>query len=227
MARGKVKRKKRKLNLKKVFFCFAFLFLFGLLIKVIVNLPVKNIYIYNNEILTDQKVIEIAKLENYPSAIRNFSFLIKSRLEKHKYIKSADVSKKWLTEVHIEIEENYPLFINRLSNKTVLFDGIEEAETFSVPTLINIIPDTKYGKFLEKMRLLDKEILSRISEIEYDPNEVESDRFLLYMNDGNYVYLTLDKFTSINSYLDIVKSLENKKGILHLDYGNHFTIIDN
>ena len=47
------------------------------------------------------------------------------------------------------------------------------------------------------------------------------------MNDGNYVYITLDKFSNINSYVDIIKNFENKKGILYLDYGNHFTIIDN
>ena len=89
------------------------------------------------------------------------------------------------------------------------------------------MPDTKYNLLIDKMRLVDRDILFRISEIEYSPNEVEGNRFLLYMNDGNYVYITLDKFSNINSYVDIIKNFENKKGILHLDYGNHFTIIDN
>ena len=227
MAKRNVKRKKRRLNFRKVFFSFAFLFLFISLIKIIINMPIKNIYIYNNQLLTDQEIIELAKIENYPSTLKNLSILIKSRLEKNKYIGEVNVSKKGLTEIHIKVMENYPIFINRITNKTILLDGTEVDEKFSIPTLINIVPDTKYDIFLEKMKLLDREILYRISEIEYSPNDVESNRFLFYMNDGNYVYLVLDKFDSINSYVDIIKNFENKKGILYLDYGNHFKIIDN
>ena len=223
----KVTRKKRKLNIKRTLFSLVVLFLFGMVIKWVIGIPIKNIYIYNNQLLSDQEIIELAKIETYPSTFKNLSFMIESRLKENKYIKDVKVTKKKLTEVHIEVFENYPLFINRLTNKTVLLDGTTVDEVFPVPTLINIVPDTKYQVLMEKMALLDRRILSRISEIEYAPNEVESNRFLFYMNDGNYVYLTLEKFPSINSYVDIIKNFENKKGILYLDYGNHFTIIDN
>ena len=223
----KVTRKKRKLNIKRTLFSLVVLFLFGMVIKWVIGIPIKNIYIYNNQLLSDQEIIELAKIETYPSTFKTLSFMIESRLKENKYIKDVKVTKKKLTEVHIEVFENYPLFINRLTNKTVLLDGTTVDEVFPVPTLINIVPDTKYQVLMEKMALLDRKILSRISEIEYAPNEVESNRFLFYMNDGNYVYLTLEKFPSINSYVDIIKNFENKKGILYLDYGNHFTIIDN
>jgi len=219
-------RKKRKFNVKKTFFCLVFLFLFSSLIVIIINIPIKNIYIYNNQLLTDQEIIELAKIENYPPTIKNPGFLIKRRLLKNKYCKEVKVIKKGFTEVHIEIKENYPLFINRISNKTILLDGKEDSQLFSVPTLINVVPNTKYKVFIEKMGTLNRDVLVRISEIEYNPNDIESNRFLLYMNDGNYVYLTLNKFSKINNYLDIIKNFENKKGILHLDYGNHFTIMD-
>ena len=45
---------------------------------------------------------------------------------------------------------------------------------------------------------------------------------MLYMVDGNYVYITLTKFDSINYYNEIYPTLEGKKGILYLDSGNHF-----
>ena len=72
---------------------------------------------------------------------------------------------------------------------------------------------------------IDKSILSLISEIEYIPNEFDEDRFLLYMNDGNAVYLTLTKFESINYYNEVLPQLEGHKGILYLDSGNHFQIM--
>ena len=65
-----------------------------------------------------------------------------------------------------------------------------------------------------------------MSEIEYSPNDVDEERFFILMNDGNYVYLTLNKFLSINKYTDMIKSFENKKGILYLDSGEYFDMFD-
>ena len=66
----------------------------------------------------------------------------------------------------------------------------------------------------------------KISEIKYDPNDIDKERFYLTMNDGNYVYLTLNKFNKINSYLEIVKSFNDTKGILYLDSGEYFEIFN-
>ena len=71
---------------------------------------------------------------------------------------------------------------------------------------------------------VDKDILGKISDIEYLPNEYDKDRFLLYMDDGNMVYVTLTKFDNINYYNDVLSQLEGHKGILYLDSGNHFEI---
>ena len=76
------------------------------------------------------------------------------------------------------------------------------------------------------MNRLDDDILGKISEIEYVPNDYDKDRFLLSMDDGNSVYLTLTKFEMINYYDDVLTQLEGKKGILYLDSGNHFKIME-
>ena len=46
------------------------------------------------------------------------------------------------------------------------------------------------------------------------------------MSDGNYVYLTLEKFEVIDNYVDIIKTFNNKKGILYLDSGEYFKIME-
>ena len=74
------------------------------------------------------------------------------------------------------------------------------------------------------MKNIDENILAKISDIEYVPNDLDKDRFLLYMDDGNMVYLTLTKFKMINYYNDVLEQLEDRKGILYLDNGNHFQI---
>ena len=56
-----------------------------------------------------------------------------------------------------------------------------------------------------------------MSEIKYDPNDVDDERFIITMNDGNYVYLTLHKFNKINHYLEtkeitgIITNINRKK----------------
>ena len=77
------------------------------------------------------------------------------------------------------------------------------------------------------MRKVKSEVLNKISEIVYAPDEVDDERILLTMTDGNYVYLTLKKFSVINDYNDIVKEFDNKKGILYLNSGGYFKIMEN
>ena len=105
-------------------------------------------------------------------------------------------------------------------------DGQEVDDKFMVPTLINYVPNIKYNELIDKMKNIENDVLIRISEIKYDPNEVDDSRFFLSMNDGNYVYINIGRFENINNYIDIIKKFDNKKGILYLDYGNSFTIIE-
>lgn len=222
-----VVRKKRRIKFKAV---FAFLLVLTLIIIIIMGIlsrPITNIYISGNKYLSDQEVIEIAKLSDYPSTLKNMALVIEKRLEKNNFVYKARVSKKKFTQVYIEIEENIPLFYNSSNNQTVMLNGIVLNENIECATLVNYVPDTIYSKFIEKMKIINYEILTRISEIKYDPNDVDSERFLFMMNDGNYVYLTLEKFDSVNNYISIIKNFESKKGILYLDSGEYFKILEN
>ena len=89
---------------------------------------------------------------------------------------------------------------------------------------MNYVPNTKYKSLIKQISKIDKDILGKVSEITYVPNEYDKDRFLLYIDDGNSVYLTLTKFKMLNYYNKVLTQLDGKKGILYLDSGNHFQI---
>lgn len=221
----KIVKKKRRINYKRVIVVLLLLYFVIYFIIQILKTPIKNIYVENNAFLSDQEIIDAAKVSNYPS-IFTLDMTIENNLKKDIYIKNAKVYKKNFTELHLVVEENYPLFINNNTSKTVLLNKMEVDRKFSVATLINYVPDTIYNTFVTKVGEVNKDILMRISEIEYRPNSVDEERFLLAMNDGNYVYLTLSKFTQINNYIDIIKSVGNKKGILYLDSGGYFELME-
>lgn len=218
------KVKVRKIKYGRLLLVLVILFLIFYLLNHLINFPIKNIFIYNNTNLKDQEIIELAKIENYPSIFSMTSSKIENNIKKNVFIKSVDVKKKKLKEVHIYIEENKVLFYNKTSNKTILENGKEIEGEYNGPVLLNYVPDTIYTLLIEKMKMIDNDILKRVSEIKYDPNNVDEERFLIYMNDGNYVYITLEKIENINDYIDIIKTFENKKGILYLDSGEYFQV---
>ncbi len=220
-------KKKVKIKYTRVFILLLILVVIILSLVFFINLKITNIYVdgdYN--ILKEQEIIDIASISDYPKTLNFSSSKIKKNLENNIYIKSAKVTKKYLTQVYITVEENYPLFFYKTDNKTILLDGSKVDKTFDVPTVINYIPNLKYQDFVEKMGLLDNNILERISEIKYDPSDYDDERFLLYMKDGNYVYINLYKFSNLNKYIEIIKNFGNKKGIVYLDSGNYFEIIE-
>ncbi len=214
------KKKKKKISIKKIIIFIIISFSIILFLYKLFTVRITNIYIKGNTLFTDQEIIDIAGLKNYPNSIKNNFYVIENRLNKNKYILSSYVYKKgFFNKVYIEIKENYPLFYDLLNEEVVLYNGKTTTDTFTVPTVINQIPDTIYDKFIEKIKDIDISILYKISEIKYEPNEVDQRRFLLIMNDGNYVYINLNTFKLLNKYYEIVDSFDNKKGILNLDSG--------
>lgn len=234
MAKKKVKQKKKQTPVKKkrkilygrIFLAIFLLAMIIVLIVVFVPKKIKNISVSGNQFLSDQEVIELAGLEDYPSTFTHFSFQIKQALEDDVFVKSATVSKSWLYDVHIAIEENRPLFYDTTKQKTILESGDEVDGSFDVPTLVNYTPDTIYSKLIQKMKDLDTDIIRRISEMQYDPNDVDPNRFLFTMDDGNYVYLTANQLSNINNYVTIISKFSGKKGILYLDSGEYFQVME-
>ena len=225
---GKKKIIKRKIKLVPVLLLLLIVFLIYLVIRGIVGFKIQNIYISNNQYLTDEYIIEKAKLKNYPSYVLNLSFLIKNRLESDDFIKSASVSKSFFGVISIKVEENKVMLYKEYDKKYILEDKTEVDSipySFSPTTIVNYIPDTIYNNFVNKYSKLNDDIRSKISEVKYDPSEYDESRFMLYMIDGNYVYVTLTKFDSLDYYNEIYPTLEGKKGILYLDSGNHFVEI--
>lgn len=222
-----MKKKKKKIKRKFIKFCLIILIFFciGIIAYYTIGKDIKNIYVLNNNILTDQEIIDISGLSNYPNFYTTSSSSIKKKIKRNILVKDVKVKKRLFNKIYIYIDEYEVLFYNQNTNKYVLENKTEvDLQNIVVPTLINYVPDTKYDIFVNKYILLDSLVKQKISEIKYDPNEIDEDRFFLYMNDGNYVYVTLTKMELLNKYNEAITKVEGKKGTLYLDSGNYFEI---
>ena len=222
-------KKKIKLKLLPIMIVIIALVILVLLGKYISLIPIKNIYLVGNQVLSDQQLIELAGIEDYPSFLLTSSKKMKKGIEKNPLIADVKIQKGFFGKVTITVKEHEILFRKQDNGKLVLDDQTEvddEDSAYSVSLLLNYVPSNKYDAFVSGMNKLKASVRTQISEITYDPNEQDKDRFLLYMTDGNYVYLTLTKFTQLNYYEDVLEKIGSQKGILYLDSGNHFQIME-
>ena len=229
MTKKKVKFrvKKRKLKIGRILLCLLVLCLFVILFYFIRKLPIKNIYIVGNNIVPENEILDLSGVKNYPSFIDTSNSRIIKNIKNNEYIKNVKVEKKLWGKIYIYVEEKKVLCI--YNNKLLLEDSSlldNIYNVYSYPTLISDITDV-YDKFVGKFSKVNNETLYQISEIEYIPNEVDNERFSLMMDDGNLVYITLNRITKINKYNSIYSSMDGKKGIIYLDSGDYVEIKEN
>ena len=91
------KKVKKKIKFKIVpilifLICLVVLY-FGL--SYLADTKIKNIYVYGNNLLTDQEVIELAKVEDYPSFYKTLSRTIKKNIKTNPIIKEVKIKKSF------------------------------------------------------------------------------------------------------------------------------------
>ena len=216
------KKKRKRIKFGRVFLAFIII---GIVIYIFINfvdIPIRSISVSGNKNLTEQEVIEIAKLEEYPSFFGTIILSVKQRLLKNPYIEKVSVSKGFLS-INIKIAESKVLYIDKSTNeKVTIKNKIKDDKILCVPYLINTVPKEKEERFLSAMYKINEDMLCQMSEIKYDPNDIDKDRYYVYMNDGNGVYLTVNKFKKINKYNSILENVGKQNGTLYLDYGDYF-----
>ena len=218
------KKKKRVLKIKNICIFLGTVILLGLLIYYIVTMPIKNIYVNGEKYITENEILELTSLYEYPSFLLTKKTTLINKLKKNNYIKNVTIRKKWGSILEINIEEYTPLALTK-DNKIIIENGHLLDNIYNetdIPLLINEITDKEiYNNLSKKLKKINKNILRQISQIEYSPVEVDKDRFLLYMSDKNKVYITLTKIEKMNKYNKIKDALEGNSGIIYLDSGNY------
>lgn len=223
------KKKKRKLKIKNIiiFICLLVLFLF--LIYYIFNMPIKNIYIKGNTILSDNDILSISKIDNYPSFLLTSNNEIEKRLKANEYVKDVKVKKKVGNIIVVYLIEYKVLAVDSSDSMIILSNGNKISNNyniFDVPVITNEINKSIYDNFCKKFNKVNIDILRQISEITYSPVLVDDERFQLYMDDGNLVYITLTKIDKLNKYNSIKAAMGGKKGIIYLDSGDYIELKD-
>lgn len=219
-----MKKRRKKVRLSGLIFLILLIYLIGVSIYYIIKLPVKNIKIEGNNLLTEGEIIQTIGLEDSFPMIKFTKGYLKDKFESLPLIDTFSIKKNIKGQVTIKINEAKVLFYYERENKLVLSNEktIEDENRYlGFPTLVNYVPSDVYHNFINNFSKVDKDIISMISEIEYDPDKyndviLDGERFLFLMNDGNKVYINVVNIEKMNKYQSVV-SKTDMKGTLYLD----------
>ncbi len=216
MSKKKVRRKIKVIPMIITLLIISFLLF---ILFYLLSLSTRNIFIVGNDLLSDQVIIDQSGLSNYPSFYLHTRMGISKRIKKIDLVENVKVRRKFFNVFEIEVIEKEILFKDS-SNNYILKDGTSLNHNYGnldIPILLNYVSDIVYPRFIENYAKIERDVRSRISEIKYDPSEYDQNRFLLAMNDGNYVYINLASLELLKHYDNIYASLEGNKGIIYCD----------
>ena len=218
------KKKKRKIRFGAIILIILFIYLIVSLGYYLFTLPIKNIIVQGNSLISEKEIISTINIKSNMPLIKVNNLSLQKKLKKNiPLIHNIKIKKNILGTLTITIEENKILFYDLLNSNYVLSDGTTSINDnyFGYPVLINYVPNSILNKFITKYKNIDLDIILMISEIEYNPDvygdiTVDEERFIFRMNDGNTIYINTVNMEKMNKYQTIYSSIEGK-GILYLD----------
>ena len=223
------RRRKRRLKIKNIIIFLIILLFFVGFVYYIITMPIKNIYIKGNNILSDNVILNESGLIDYPSFLLTSSKKTQKKIKTNYFVDNVKVKKKIGNIIEIIVQEYKIVATIEEDDRIILSNGRIVENIYNIkdiPILTNSVSEEVYNDFVKKFGDIDNSILRQVSQIEYSPVKVDNSRFLLYMDDGNLVYVTLTKIRKMNKYNDIKDKMSNKKGIIYLDSGDYVELKD-
>lgn len=228
----KIKQNKFLVILKKpVTLVLAFIFIF-LIYTFLPLSKIKDVIVVGNKTLERKEILDIAKIKLDNSITSVFSTSIKNNLENNDLIKKAFIKKDFVNQkIYIQIEELQGLFYYEHNGLTYVTDvnfntQVVNNNNLNFPKFIDYlnVKDEQKNEFLEQLKQLKPSVINQISEIKYVPTKTYENRFLLKMNDRNFVYLlTTNAASKLNYYQELKRTLPKNQSVdVYLENADYF-----
>lgn len=216
------KRKSRKKARRRRILALSIIFI---LINVIIYFApfskVTMINVHGNKVLTEAAVISESGVEVDKSSFYYlFKWPIKSRMLKSPYISDVVIEKGKGRQVDITVKERQVIFKTNVDEgeRVYFADGTyvlnDDAKKIAATTLMPVESQMTfpYEKLAQKLGTVPSEITSQISEIVHAPSNIDQDRYILYMADGNRIFILMENIEShLKWYTYLVKQTGDKR----------------
>ena len=186
-----IKRKRRNRRLITLTLIVMIIVYFALPIsKIQTIVPRGNTIIPNNIVISESGLVENS---SFKLLVNNL--LVGRRFSKNPFIQTVTVVKKNVGQVELIVEER-PIIFKTFRNEVwyAYFSNGTYAEIpanyfVAAANLIEIPADVEFdfAGLAKELAIVPSEIVEAISEIKYAPNDLETERYIFYMEDGNRI----------------------------------------
>ena len=147
------KKVKRKINKKAWLVMLLTLYLIIMAFYYCFNLPIKNIVIKGNNIITDDEILNVSQLSDAKYMFKINSRNIKKRIKTLSIINDVTINKSLSGKLELTITEKKVLYYSVLDKSYILEDGttMDNLEIVGVPLLVNYIPSDIKTTLIKKM----------------------------------------------------------------------------
>lgn len=222
----KVPKKRRLSKIGKIFFFCLFL-LISLILYLIFSTKINSIKINGNSYIKDEYILKHLDLNENSSLFNVIFNFNKNDLKKNEMINDIKIEINSQRCIVIDIDENMPIGwqINNDINQLILADGTvidlnsEYTDKYEILPFFVDISKEKIDVIAPKFAQIGNDILYRISEVHNLSFTYDSKMLKLIMDEGNYIYCSLEGIPYIKNYLQIIANdrNENNKCILIME----------
>lgn len=233
-------RRKRRTNFKFIILTTVFvLVLFFLLYLQSSYSKVQKIVVEGAVLEQQQFYIDELQIATGQSM---WSFAIKDveeQLKQLEWVKSAEVKRKLLTTVTIDINEykkvaflsEGDMYYPMLENGHI-YKELGEQMPIDAPVLIDFTDEALRKRLLKELPKIDESILTAISQINAHGSEKDPFAITLYMNDGYEIRADITTLAEkINYYPSIIAQIESAeqptKGVIDIEVGTYYQSYEN
>ncbi len=183
------------------------------------------LHVRGQKYLGEEEILKDAKIKKKDRVYLHFPRQIKNRVEKNPFVKTAEVRLKPFSQTaFISIEEKQALAYD--DHKIYFEQGLSRALPKDLSVLetlpyLHEIKDEKVMKhlFVQLPKINDASLLA-ISEIEHQPDDLDEMFLKLTMNDGYYVFTSIETLPLLNNYATIISGVDPENRCIHiLEYG--------
>ncbi|MEK3974426.1 cell division protein FtsQ/DivIB [Psychrobacillus sp. FSL K6-1267] len=227
-------KEKRRRRTNKKFSILLFLFIFTLLVVLYFQSSysqIQQIDLEGSNLFSKEEYIKQTGLTIGDSMWSFKEKDIEEALEKSDWVENVQVKRKWLSSIHIQVEEYKQ--VGYVESENTLQIVLENGKTIApeghiVPMEGPIITGFENEKIrlrlIKELKKMKNEVLLTISQISYVPKENDKYSIQVYMNDGNEVQALIPSFSEkMNYYPSIVSQLNpDQKGVIDMEVGSFF-----
>ncbi|AJD90915.1 hypothetical protein JMA_15980 [Jeotgalibacillus malaysiensis] len=232
-------RQRRRKRANRRLVGVVLLFVFLIIIVLYFQSPyskVQNIQITGNSGISEEQAIKLSGISAGDSYWTLNTDEAENRLKDNQMIKNAEVKRDLPLNVEVIIEEFDKVALSRENQqfRAVYENGYigdplsVQDINFSAPVLNGFQQGKVINNLASALSDLPGNVLNSISEVHYTPSEVDSNKIILYMNDGFEVHAVIPTLAEkMTHYPSIVSQLDPEvKGIIDLEVGSYFRAYD-